>query len=67
MANLDNIQNTFVTFDSDCIRKKSNWSKTNSVFKIDSKDFQPELFLKSVPSYSPKVDDLLKSAFDEVN
>ena len=35
MANLDNIQNTFVTFDSDCIRKKSNWSKTNSVFKID--------------------------------
>ena len=61
MANLDNIQNTFVTFDSDCIRKKSNWSKTNSVFKIDSKDFQPELFLKSIPSHSPKVDDLLKN------
>ena len=31
--------NTISTFDSDCIRKKSNWSKSNPDFKLDSKSF----------------------------
>ena len=52
--------NTISTFDSDCIRKKSNWSKSNPDFKLDSKSFDPELFLKNIKSHSPKLHTLLQ-------
>lgn len=52
--------NTISTFDSDCIRKKSNWSKSNPDFKLDSKSFDPEFFLKNIKSHSPKLHTLLQ-------
>ena len=52
--------NTISIFDSDCIRKKSNWSKSNPDFKLDSKSFNPELFLKNIKSHSPKLHTLLQ-------
>ena len=52
--------NTISTFDSDCIRKKSNWSKSNPDFKLDSKSFDPELFFKNIKSHSPKLHTLLQ-------
>ena len=52
--------NTISIFDSDCIRKKSNWSKSNPDFKLDSKSFDPERFLKNIKSHSPKLHTLLQ-------
>ena len=51
---------TISIFDSECIRKKSNWSKSNADFKLDSKSFNPELFLKNIKSHSPKLHTLLQ-------
>ena len=61
MANIESIQDNLATFDPDCIRKKSNWSKVNPKFKIDSNEFDPEFFLKNMPSHSPKLVELLKN------
>merc|ERR1711871_1114388 len=47
-------------FESDCIRKKSNWSKSNPNFKLDSDTFDSKFFLKSIKSHSPKLHTLLE-------
>jgi len=52
--------NTISLFESDCIRKKSNWSKSNPNFKLDSNHFDPDLFLKNIKSHSPKLHTLLQ-------
>ena len=46
-------------WDPMCIRKKSNWSSINEVYKLDSPSFHPEIFLKDMPYFSPKLVALL--------
>ena len=48
------------TYDPACVRKKSNWSKTSNIFKFDDPAFDPKTMLESLPSYSPKLEALLK-------
>jgi hypothetical protein len=43
------------TFSPDCIRKKSNWSTIKNEFKMDHPDFNPPIFLKDMPNFSPKL------------
>jgi hypothetical protein len=50
---------SFLQFNPDCIRKKSNWSKSAKEYKFDSEDFNPEQFLKDIQERSPKLHALL--------
>ena len=47
-----------ILFDSECVRKKSNWSISGNAFKFDSDDFEPDVLLNAIPSYSPKLNAL---------
>lgn len=47
-------------FSPDCIRKKSNWSTIKNEFKMDHPDFNPPIFLKDMPNFSPKLVALLQ-------
>jgi hypothetical protein len=49
-----------IVFDTQCIRKKTNWSSVSKFHKIDSGVFDPEIFLKDITSRSPKVNSLLE-------
>ena len=49
-----------IKYDSECIRKKSNWTKSDNQYKLDSDTFNPKLLLKDIKSHSPKLDALLK-------
>jgi hypothetical protein len=51
----DNILN----FDAQCVRKKSNISKSYDIYKFDNLNFNPELLLKDIPHVSPKLKTLL--------
>jgi len=51
-------------FDSNCIRQKSNWSKTKKEHKLDSGFFDANVFLNDIKNNSPKVDALLKKIAD---
>jgi hypothetical protein len=46
-------------FDPDCVRKRSNWSKSANVYKFDTDQFNPKILLEDIPSHSPKLDALL--------
>jgi len=46
-------------FDSECVRKKSNWSKSANEFKFDAAEYDPEQLRKAIPSHSPKLNALL--------
>jgi hypothetical protein len=50
---------SIVIFDSDCVRKKTNWSKSGNEFKFDAEEFDPEQLRKAIPSHSPKLNTLL--------
>jgi len=50
---------SFLQFNPDCIRKKSNWSKSAKEYKFDSEDFNPAQFLKDIKERSPKLHTLL--------
>jgi len=54
-------------FDSDCVRKKSNWTKSNPQYKFDSEKFDPELLNHDSKTKSPKLIALLDNirALDE--
>ena len=60
-VNLDTILNkdTITSFQPDCIRKKTNWSKSNPIYKFDSESFDPNLLLNDIPDRSPKLQSLL--------
>jgi hypothetical protein len=58
LANIN--EKPVTTFDPDCVRKRSNWSTMKNEFKMDDPDFNPELFLKDMPEFSPKLAALLK-------
>ena len=68
--NLDNPENlddlvkidydTIFKYDSQCLRKKMNWSNPSIVNKFDFEEFDPKLLLNNISSHSPKLDALLK-------
>ena len=70
LANLENIydmetlekltnEKVNTVFDPDCVRKRSNWSKSANVYKFDTEQFNPKILLEDIPSHSPKLDALL--------
>jgi hypothetical protein len=52
-------QNINVIFDADCVRKRSNLSKSSAEYKLDSVSFNPQKLLQSIPTDSPKLNALL--------
>ena len=52
-------ENDITTFDPRCIRQKSNMSKSDGDYRFDSGKFDPELLLKDMKDFSPKLDKLL--------
>ena len=58
---------SFLSFNSDCVRKRSNWSRPSKIYKFDGRSFDKTATLKNIPSHSPKLHALLKKieALDE--
>ena len=52
------------TFDPECVRKKSNWSRGDNKFKFDDVNFEPKLLLENMPDYSPKLSALMSKIED---
>ena len=52
------------TFDPNCIRQKSNWSKIKKEYKMDNEFFDADVFLNDIKNASPKLDALLKKIYD---
>ena len=48
-----------VSYNPDCVRKKSNWSKASNLYKLDKDEFSPKTLLKDIPTHSPKLQTLL--------
>jgi len=59
-------EDIFLKFDPECIRKKSNISKTLKEYRFDHPTFDPKILLKDIPTFSPKLDHLLKK-IDELD
>ena len=51
---------SFLSFDPDCVRKRANWSKASDAFKFDSGKFDPPELLNAIPERSPKLQTLLQ-------
>ena len=49
------------TFESDGVRKKSNWTKATPQYKFDSDKFDPELLKEVSETNSPKLIALLNN------
>jgi len=49
-----------VSYEPECVRKKSNWSKKSNKYLFDKQEFDPEELLKDIPTHSPKLNSLLK-------
>lgn len=56
-----NDENVFIQFDPDCIRKRSNLSKSSDHYKFDNKEFEPTLLLNDLTNSSPKLEKLLEN------
>ena len=52
------------TFDPECVRKKSNWSRGDNKFKFDDETFDPAALLENIPDYSPKLSALMSKIED---
>uniref|UniRef100_A0A6C0DP98 Helicase ATP-binding domain-containing protein n=1 Tax=viral metagenome TaxID=1070528 RepID=A0A6C0DP98_9ZZZZ len=55
-----------IVFNPDCVRKKSNISKSKKEYQIDSPHFSPEILLNDMETHSPKLVALLNK-IDEVD
>jgi len=53
-----------ISFNSECLRKKSNLSKSANEYKFDTPPFDPEQLLNDIPLRSPKLNALLKQISD---
>ena len=49
------------TFEPDCVRKKTNWTKANPSYKFDSESFDETLFNEVAQNNSPKLIALLNN------
>jgi hypothetical protein len=54
------LENGILSYNPTCVRKKSNWSQSANVYKFDNEAFDPQMFLKDMPEYSPKLNALMK-------
>jgi hypothetical protein len=52
-------EDSVVLFNSECVRKKANWSKPSNKYKLDSTEFDPEQFYEDISKNSPKLKTLL--------
>jgi hypothetical protein len=61
LDDLENLikENAILGYNPTCVRKKSNWSKSSQIYRFDNPDFNPEIFLKDMPDYSPKLNSLM--------
>uniref|UniRef100_A0A6C0HAU2 Helicase ATP-binding domain-containing protein n=1 Tax=viral metagenome TaxID=1070528 RepID=A0A6C0HAU2_9ZZZZ len=59
--NLENLihEDNILNFDAQCVRKKSNISKSYDIYKFDNLNFNPKLLLNDIPNVSPKLKTLL--------
>ena len=48
-------------FNSDCLRKRTNWANPNKKFRFDNIEFDVDLFNKDYKTFSPKLEELLKN------
>ena len=51
---------SYITFNPDCVRKKANWSKSDKHYKFDTRKFNPAEFLADIQNNSPKLNSLLE-------
>ena len=51
-------------YDSECLRKKANWSKSSNTYKFDHPDFDPKKLMRDIPTHSSKLSVLLKKIKD---
>jgi len=61
LDDLENLikENAILGYNPTCVRKKSNWSKSSQIYRFDNPEFNPEIFLKDMPDYSPKLNSLM--------
>ena len=52
-------EESIITYDPVCVRKRSNLSKGSSMYKFDNPDFSPETLLNDIPTHSPKLNALI--------
>ena len=52
-------EEAITTFDPRCIRQKTNMTQTSGKYRFDTGIFEPELLLKDMKDFSPKLDKLL--------
>jgi len=63
IEDLENLirEESILTFDPTCIRKKSNISKSSNEYKFDHPNYSPEKLLNDLDYYSPKLKALLEN------
>ena len=66
IENLDKLiqANPQYVYDSDCLRKKANWSKSSNAYKFDHPDFDPKKLMRDIPTHSSQLSVLLKKIKD---
>ena len=65
-SNLENLirSKTYFKYDPECLRKKSNWSKTRSEYKFDNLEFNRKELDLAIHTHSSKLESLLKRIKD---
>jgi hypothetical protein len=51
---------TIVQYNANCVRQKSNFSKSGGKYRFDNINFKPNKLLKDIPTHSPKLGALLR-------
>jgi len=49
-----------LSYDPECVRKRSNWAQSSNIYKFDDEAFDPQMFLKDMPHSSPKLAALMQ-------
>jgi hypothetical protein len=52
-------EDNILYFDANCVRKKSNISKSSPSYKLDNREFNPNILLNDIKTHSPKLSALL--------
>ena len=65
MNDLDNLEKllddkTIIQYNANCVRQKSNFSKSGGKYRFDNIRFKPSQLLRDIPTHSPKLGALLR-------